>query len=133
MPIILSAGQCHPDQASITRTLKATFGSSVSILSASSHEETLAQAKERAVDLILINRLYDSTGTEGLKTIVDLKADPGTAFIPVMMVSNFAHAQEAAVDLGALPGFGKAALNEKATSQKLQHAVTAENRHPDNG
>jgi hypothetical protein len=36
-----------------------------------------------------------------------------------MLVSNLDHAQQAACDAGALPGFGKASLNDPTTIERL--------------
>ena len=66
-------------------------------------------------DLVLVNRVLDEDGSSGLELIRALKHDPALADVPVMLVSNHADAQEAAFDLGASPGFGKASLHSDAT------------------
>jgi len=43
--------------------------------------------------------------------------------VPVMLVSNFADAQAQAVESGALPGFGKAALNAPETLARLKEQL----------
>ena len=83
------------------------------------HDEAIAKAKELQPALVLINRLYDANGDEGMETLAALKADDATAKIPVMIVSNYADAQEAAVAAGAVQGFGKSALNAPETTALL--------------
>jgi len=56
----------------------------------------------------------------GLGIIRALKHDPALADVPVMLVSNHADAQEAALDLGASPGFGKASLHSDATLARIK-------------
>ena len=123
MKTVLNVGQCNTDHSSISRTLNENF--EVLIAAAESHEEALQKAKELSCDLILVNRIYDATGTEGLKTIEVLKSDDATANIPVMLVSNFEDAQAQAVKLGALAGFGKAALASEETLGRLRTILNA--------
>jgi two-component system chemotaxis response regulator CheY len=40
-----------------------------------------------------------------------------------MLVSNYADAQREAMSLGALPGFGKAGLNDASTNTRLQEIL----------
>jgi CheY-like chemotaxis protein len=69
--------------------------------------------------LVLVNRQLDADGTEGVDVIRAIKADDAVSSIPVMLVSNFADAQEAAQAAGAEPGFGKAQLEAADTNAKL--------------
>ena len=71
---------------------------------------------------MLVNRILDRTGEEGLDFIRDLKADPALASVPVMLVSNFADAQRQAVELGARPGFGKDAIGRPETVTALRRS-----------
>ena len=110
---VIDVGQCNLDNGNIGRLLKGTFGAEV--LRAHSHDEALAMAAEHQPALVLINRLYDADGSEGMETVRAIKADEAMSGIPVMIVSNFADAQTAAVEAGAVHGFGKSALNDPAT------------------
>jgi hypothetical protein len=49
-----------------------------------------------------------------------IKAEPTTAAVPVMLVSNYPEYQTQAATLGAVPGFGKADLNRPETLEKLK-------------
>ncbi len=117
---VLDVGQCALDNSNITSMLKQNFD--VDVQKAHSHDQALTMAKESKPALILINRLYDVGGSEGMETLKALKADDATADIPVMIVSNFEDAQEAAVAAGAMQGFGKSALESTETITLLgQH------------
>ena len=73
-----------------------------------------------AFDLVLINRVLDYDGASGVALVGRIKADPGLAAVPVMLVSNYEDAQREAVAKGALPGFGKAALGQPHTLARLR-------------
>lgn len=110
---VIDVGQCNPDHASISGLLKRNF--EVDVQRANSHAQALAMAKDLQPALVLINRLYDANGDPGMETLKTLKADDATTSIPVMIVSNYADAQEAAIAAGAVQGFGKSALNATDT------------------
>ena len=76
-------------------------------------------AGEKTYDLILINRLMDADGSPGMDILSTLKSDSATKDVPVMIVSNYADAQDAAVAAGAVKGFGKSALNADSTKEAL--------------
>ncbi|HWE36163.1 MAG TPA: hypothetical protein VG406_06290 [Isosphaeraceae bacterium] len=124
-PIVLSVGQCAFDHASISRALSRGFGARVE--GADTAAEAIARIRGRAErpDLVLVNRVGDRDGAPGLDLIRALKADPDLAPLPVMLVSNFAHAQDEAVALGAVPGFGKAELGSPSVLDRLRAALTA--------
>jgi CheY-like chemotaxis protein len=105
---VLSVGQCFADHSAIRRTLQTQFGAEV--VSADDTQEALARLREEAFDLVLINRIFDRDGSQGLELIKELKANDKTAEIPVMLVSNYEDSQRQAVAAGAVPGFGKSAL-----------------------
>ena len=105
---VLSVGQCGYDHAQIVRHLGRHFG--MEVIAAHSHEQALESLRAGAYDLVLVNRVGDRDGAPGIELIRRLKADPETTSVPVMLVSNYADAQNEAVALGALPGFGKSDL-----------------------
>jgi two-component system chemotaxis response regulator CheY len=102
---VLSVGQCGIDHWSISRFLGRAFGAHVD--SAGTHEEALAALEAGRFDLLLVNRICDADGAPGVELIRSLKSNPATADLPVMLVSDHASAQNEAIGLGALPGFGK--------------------------
>ena len=115
---VIDVGQCDPDHSSISGLLKQHFD--VTVHRANSHAEAIAMTAELKPALVLINRLYDADGSEGMETLRTLKADDATASVPVMIVSNYSDAQDAAVAAGAVQGFGKASLTSQSTVDLLQ-------------
>jgi DNA-binding response OmpR family regulator len=120
---VLDVGQCDPDHANITRMLKEHFD--VSVDRAKSIEQVHYMMGFYEYDLVLINRILDADGAQGLELIEQLKTNAETQEVPVMLVSNFADAQDAAVDLGALPGFGKSQLSTDEALDRLNAALSA--------
>lgn len=114
---VLDVGQCNADHSRITSTLEQNFD--VEIHRAHSHDEAIKLALDTPFDLILINRLLDADGTPGMDILSTLKTNPSTAEVPVMVVSNYDDAQQAAVAGGAVEGFGKAALDAEETKELL--------------
>lgn len=118
MKRVLNVGQCAPDNAGITQMLTSNFNVEVEV--AETHAAAVRMASESAFDLVLINRIYDATRTEGMETLKTLKSDESTRSTPVMLVSNFPDAQDAAVAIGAEVGFGKSALVDPTTIERLR-------------
>lgn len=114
---VLSVGQCVPDHGAISRLLSENFD--VAVDAADTASEAIESARTTGYDLVLVNRLLDRDGTEGLEIIRELKADDQTRAIPVMLITNYPEHDETAVKLGAEGGFGKASLGDAATRQKL--------------
>lgn len=118
---VLSIGQCSADHASISRLLQTKF--QAFIKTADSIDEAVKHSHNSSIDLILVNRIFDLTGEEGLNFIRDHLAGPAN-LIPVILISNYADAQESAVALGARRGFGKAALNSPETEKILREFLS---------
>jgi two-component system chemotaxis response regulator CheY len=115
---VLSIGQCMADHGSITRLLRTAFAADV-VPTGSAHE-ALERLRSEAFDLVLVNRVFDATGESGNELIRQVKADGKLAAVSIMLVSNFPEAQDEAVAAGAIPGFGKSALHERETIDKLR-------------
>jgi len=114
---VLSVGQCAMDHGTISRYLEREFHAKV--VRASDREEVECELGAQEFDLILVNRIFDRDGTSGVELLREWKEDPENTLAPVMLVSNYPDAQQQAVALGALPGFGKASLTSAATREKL--------------
>lgn len=112
---VLSVGQCGPDSASIARFLNQHFD--VRILTSDLPPDTLQVLRREPVDLVLINRRLDADYSDGMEILRMIKSDPALTDTPVMIISNFQEAQQAAVDAGAVPGFGKAELSSHQTRE----------------
>src|SRR5207244_3754452 len=115
---VLSLGQCAADNYAISHFMERNFGARVA--AADTFPEALAQLRAGPFDLVLVNRILDRNGASGVAFISQLKQDDALAGVPVVLVSNYMDAQQQAVARGALPGFGKAALGDAKTVDKLR-------------
>jgi len=116
---ILDVGQCGFDGPRIGQLLTTEFNCTVD--RAHSLKEALTLAASKAYDLVLVNRLLARDDSRGLDVIAALRvAHPR---LQVMLVSNYEEAQEEAVKLGALKGFGKSDLDSEATVELLRSAL----------
>jgi len=105
---VLSVGQCGMDHGSISRFLDQHFD--VSIEQAHGAAQALDKLRNELFNLVLVNRVFDQGGGDGMGLIQQVCQDDSIGDIPVMLVSNFPEYQKQAVALGAAPGFGKASL-----------------------
>ena len=112
---VLSVGQCAADNWTISRTLETHFEAAVTPVD--SETQAAEKLKDQVFDLILVNRILDTDGSAGLEVIRKLKSAVTT---PLMLVSNHEDAQEQAVQIGAVRGFGKAALGQPAMLAKVK-------------
>jgi len=88
----------------------------------------LEQALEQGVDLILFNRELDygfepATGVEMIRALKSRYPH-----VRMMLISNYADAQAAAVAAGAVPGFGKREIGSARVRQVLRDAMGAESK-----
>ncbi len=115
---VLDVGNCGPDYASMKRFLTGTFDCTVE----QSHgpEDTLAALRGGDFDLVLINRKLDRDYSDGIEILRQIKADAELQNTPVMLITNYAEQQDAAVKLGAERGFGKLEIGMLETRKKLQ-------------
>jgi two-component system, chemotaxis family, chemotaxis protein CheY len=125
-PRILSVGQCAPDHGKISRALRRSLGAEVR--GADTFDEALRSLRSESFDLVLVNRITDADFARGIDLVRALKADPDLAALPVMLVSDLPEAQNQAVALGALPGFGKSALSLPQTLARLRAALNVANQ-----
>ena len=122
MKKVLSVGQCVPDAAAIQQMLQSNF--EVTTLKAATATEALEMLKSGQFELVLVNRKLDADYTDGSDIIKSILADAELAKVPVMLITNYPEHDEAAVELGAVSGFGKAAINDPATITKLSQYLT---------
>jgi len=117
MARVLSIGQCGPDHGSISSYLLRQFGAETVSAVDLNHARRLLDPSPA---LVLVNRKLDADYSDGMEVIRALKADPATAGLPVMLVSNYPEYHDEAAKLGAVPGFGKAELMKPETGAKLE-------------
>lgn len=118
---VLDVGQCQPDHSAI-RGLLSRCGAEV--VQAHGPADTMTALREGGIALVLINRKLDADYSDGLDIIKAIKADPSLSSVPVMLISNYPEAQQQAVAVGAIEGFGKAQLADAATEAKVRAALT---------
>jgi two-component system chemotaxis response regulator CheY len=124
---VLSIGQCDYDHGNIARMLRHHFGAEA--VPAADGAQALEHLRKGPFHLILVNRILDRSGEEGLEVIRLLRGQPELAATPIMLVSNYSSAQEQAVEIGAVPGFGKDALTHGSTLQMLRSYFEVEERN----
>ena len=114
---VLNVGNCGPDNRAITAMIERHFAAEVD--SVDDALQTMQQLRTQTYDLVLVNRILDRDGSDGLEVIQQIKTAPDTSDTPVMMITNFPDHQQRAQEVGALEGFGKQALQDPATCTKL--------------
>lgn len=114
---VLDVGQCGPDHAAIRAFLTRHFD--CEIVQAHGPDDALANLRGGRFDLVLVNRKLDRDYSDGIEIIRAMKADPAIAGMPVMLVTNYPEHQAAAVEAGALQGFGKLEYDLPETRAKV--------------
>lgn len=114
---VLSVGQCIPDDGAILQFLSSHFD--VQMIRATDKNDALARIQSEAFDLILVNRKLDIDYTDGMEIIQAIQKDPDSNTTPVMLISNYADAQEKAIQAGAEHGFGKMEYNDPKVVERL--------------
>ena len=114
---VLSVGNCSFDDYLIGRLVSANFDAELTPVSLP--DEAIEMLRSDGYDLVLVNRRLAVDSSDGVDVVNRVKSDPQLADRPVMLLSNFDEAQEAAVKAGAEPGFGKAQLDRPETVEKL--------------
>ena len=89
-------------------------------MQAHSAEETLELLRNRAIDLVTVNRKLDRDYSDGLDVIRQIKSDPEVGQVPVMLVTNYDEHQQTAMEMGAVRGFGKLEIGSPATRELLE-------------
>ncbi len=123
---VVLVGHCGADSWSLQNAVGKALGKEVSIISADDAASMDAAATPE--HLWLVNRSL-GWGYDHEDGIALIGAYAGRENPPrMMLVSNFAEAQEKAVEAGALQGFGKNALHTEAVTRALRDAVGAEDK-----
>lgn len=108
---ILDVGQCGFDGPRMARLWRDALEAEVQ--NAETGEEAAELLADQDFDLVLVNRVLAADRSSGLEVIERLRAQ--NVHVPIMLVSDLPEAQDAAVALGAVRGFGKAHLGERST------------------
>lgn len=120
-PRVLDVGQCDYDHGHIKQLLSSSFEADVQ--RSHSIDDAINSLHESNFDLVLVNRILDRGGAEGLDLVKQMKSDDAISNVPVMIISNYADAQDKAVAAGAVRGFGKSALTDRTTLDLLSEVM----------
>jgi hypothetical protein len=122
MPTFVLIGHCGPDSFLLRNAVRrAVPGATIAV---ADDDQALRPHLQRD-RVLLVNRVLD--GSFGAESGIELIAKlAGYAPAPVMMlVSNYADAQDIAVAVGAVRGFGKRDVNSAHTAELLAAAARA--------
>lgn len=119
--LVIQVGNCGYDGSRIAKLVQRAGGECIECPSAADARRVLQECAERAElpRLILINRILDGDGSEGVNLIVEFKGQDTLSNIPCMLISNYEWAQDAAREKGAVEGFGKGSLAAKETQDRV--------------
>lgn len=120
MKTVLDIGNCNADHSFIKVMLQTNF--QAQLIRAHRLEDALECLQQNEIDLIMINRLLDVDGSEGMNVFRELK-ESEFGKIPAMLITNYQDHQNAAVAEGAVPGFGKASLSSVETVNVIKDAL----------
>lgn len=124
-PIILLVGHCMPDMFMLRSAIRRHVRKAdVETANSDRELEKSAEAGRRVV--LLVNRQLDGrfSTISGIDLIRRLREAGDVR--PALLVSNYDDAQQQAIDAGALPGFGKRALYDATTGERLRAAINAD-------
>jgi len=118
---VILVGHCGPD-SSYLRLAVGSASKGVSIALAHS-DASLDKLIDEGVDLVLLNREleYGFSTDVGVEMIQRLREKYPN--LKMMLVSNYPEAQEAAVQAGAMAGFGKSQIGTRRVSDLLTQAL----------
>jgi hypothetical protein len=114
-------GHCGPDSWMLKGAADRAFpGATIAMI----NEARGAIEQARSADLLLINRVLDGDfeNDSGIELIGLLAGVEGRT-ASLMLISNFADAQQQAIAAGALAGFGKANAGSAAAAKLMQSAI----------
>ena len=120
---ILDVGQCGVDGPEIAMLLHDRLGAKVD--SAATADDARRKLRERDYNLVLVNRVFAADGSSGVDVIEEFTQQSEA---PVMLVSDRSDAQKAAIERGAVPGFGKAELDDPKTFDLIKRAATGSSK-----
>ena len=114
-------GHCGPDSSYLRMAVSKALRDA-RVLAADDDSE-LKKLLSDGVDLLLFNRIldYGFQSDEGVEVIRQLRSEHPD--VKMMLISNYEEAQTAAVQAGALPGFGKREIGTPRVTQLLRESL----------
>jgi CheY-like chemotaxis protein len=123
MKRILDVGNCGPDHAAVTRFFTQHFNCEVA--QADRAADAMDKLRQQSFDLVVVNRKLDIDYSDGMEVLQQTKSTPETADVPVMMITNYEEHQNAAVEAGAVRGFGKLEYENPETLERVKAVLEA--------
>lgn len=118
---VVDVGNCAADHQMIRRLVEGSLGAqSVAVHGWQDLEQALQADPPR---LVLVNRVLDRDGGDGLDIIRRMKSDSRWSTVPVMLITNYTDYQRHAEQLGAEPGFGKSQLGTSETLERIRRCL----------
>jgi len=117
---VLLVGHCGLDSGSLHQLVRSAKAD-VSVIMVNSQAELDRQANADA--LLLVNRVLDGAfeADDGIDLIGRLAKNGAKP--AMMLISNYPDAQAAAVEAGAMPGFGKSQAGSQQTVTMVREAL----------
>jgi len=116
MKNVLVVGHCDLDNPQITSLLANNF--STKVMRVKILKKVIEYLEKQDYDLVIINRIGAFDQESALELIRKIKQD-GHSKAPLMMVTNLKDQMDKAVEIGAVPGYGKDKLHDKETLNLL--------------
>jgi two-component system, chemotaxis family, chemotaxis protein CheY len=118
---IVLVGHCGPDSSYLRMTVSKAI-KNASILMADDDAD-LNRLITEGVDLLLLNRVLDYGFSVDLGTDLIKRLRQEHPHLKVMLITNYPEVQAEAVQLGALPGFGKREMGNPRVGELLRKAL----------
>jgi CheY-like chemotaxis protein len=119
---VLLVGHCGPDSSYLRMAIRSA-APHVQVLAADEASELERVLHHDQIDLVLLNRELGYGFDEPLGAAVIRSLRSKHPELKMMLVSNYADAQAAAVEAGALPGFGKREIGTPRVAKLLKEAL----------
>lgn len=116
MKNVLIVGHCDLDNPQITSLIEKNF--SVTVTRVKLTKKTIECLEKQDYDLVIINRIGAFDQESGLELIKKIKED-GRFKVPLIMVTNYKDQMDKAVEIGAVPGYGKDEMHTNETLELL--------------
>ena len=112
----LIVGHCDLDNPQITSLIEKNF--SVKVTRVKLFMNTVECLEKQNYDLVIINRIGAFDQESAMELTKKIKQDERFN-VPLMMVTNYKDQMDMAVEIGAVPGYGKDKLHDKETIELL--------------
>ena len=116
MKNVLIVGHCDLDHPQITSLIENNF--SAKVTREKLLNKTIEQMSRLDYNLVIINRIGAFDQESALELIKSIKED-GRFEVPLMMITNLQDQMDKAVEVGAVPGYGKDKQHDKETVDLL--------------